>query len=190
MTFVHRFRRFGLAAGLLVLALAAIPPAIAADSDVKIVEKRFDPARVVVAQGDTVTWTVEQAIGEPHTVTSAASGGAAQGATFDSQKDDPGLAKLKDEGGTFAFTFDTAGTFPYVCIVHAGMTGEVVVLAPAESAPAEPASSETPAAGGEGGEGEAGIAPERKLIGAGILAVTLVVLFGAAVAYRRMNPGP
>ena len=151
-----------------------------------IAGRKFEPARIVVAQGDTVTWTVTSSIGEPHTVTSAKDGETAQGAAFDSQKDDADLTKLKDDGGTFAFTFDKAGTYAYLCIVHpTEMTGEVVVLAPGESAPAEPAASEAPAA-----EGGGPVPIENKLIGGGILVVTLVVLFGAAMAYRRMNPGP
>ena len=44
------------------------------------------------------------------------------------------------------------------------------------------------AAGGAGAEGGAGIDPQRKLIAAGILAAALVLLFGAAWFWRRMNP--
>jgi hypothetical protein len=57
------------------------------------------------------------------------------------------------------------------------MTGQVLVLAPGQSPPA--------ASGG--GEAAAGTI-DRKVIGAGILVVTLVVLFGAAIVWRRMNP--
>ena len=57
------------------------------------------------------------------------------------------------------------------------MTGTVVVLAPGQSPPAaEPAR-----------RASAGTI-DRKVIGAGILVVTLVVLFGAAMVWRRMNP--
>ena len=187
MTFVHRISRVGLVAGLVLVALVAISPVLGAAAGVSIEGTSFKPARLVVAQGDTVTWTVTSAIGDPHTVTSAKTADAAQGAAFDSQKDDPGLTKLKDTGATFEFTFDKAGTYAYLCIVHpATMTGQVVVLAPGESAPPEePAASEAPTV--EAGEP---VPPERKLIGGGILVVTLVVLFAAGVAYRRMNPGP
>jgi plastocyanin len=181
MTFVHRFVRrswkIALAAGLLLVALAAISPALAADVGVSIVGKTFNPSQIVVAQGTTVTWTVTQAIGEPHTVTSKAENGQAQGAVFDSQKDDPNLTKLKDNGATFQFTFSNPGTYDYMCIVHSGMNGTVVVLAPGQS---------PPAASSGGGEASAGV--DRKVIAAGILVVALVVLFGAAIAWRRMNP--
>jgi len=30
-------------------------------------------------------------------------------------------------GGTFKFTFTTAGTFPYHCTIHPGMTGTIIV---------------------------------------------------------------
>jgi plastocyanin len=177
MTLVHRTWRLVLACGLLLVAVAAISPALAADVGVSIVGKSFQPAQIVVAQGTTVTWTVTQSIGEPHTVTSKKTDTQAQGAAFDSSTTDPGLSKLKDNGGTFQFTFKDAGTFDYMCTVHPEMTGTVVVLAPGQSPPAA-------APGG----GEAAGAIDRKVIAAGILVVTLVVLFGAAIVWRRMNP--
>jgi plastocyanin len=173
MTFVHRTWRIGLAAALVLLALAAVAPALAANVAVSIADKTFEPAELTVAPGDTVTWTVTKSIGEAHTVTSAAQDGKAAGAIFDSQKDDPGLTKLKDEGATFSFTFLEPGEYPYACVVHAGMTGTIVVQAAGGEAP---------------GEAHAGIPTERKLLGAGILVATLAVLFGAAWFWRRMNP--
>ena len=173
MSFVHRTRRLALGVGLLLVALGLVAPVLAATVSVSINGKSFAPAEIVVHQGDTVTWTVTTAMGEPHTVTSGTPAAADKGTAFNSQKDDPDLAKLKDQGGTFSFTFDKAGTFAYFCVVHpVDMTGKVVVLAPGET-PAE--------AGG-------GIPVERRLIGGGILVVTLVVLFGAAIVWRRMNP--
>jgi plastocyanin len=177
MTLVHRTWRLVFAAGLLLVALAVISPALAADVGVSIVGKKFDPGTIVVAQGTTVTWTVTQGIGEPHTVTSKKTDTQAQGALFDSQKTDPDLSKLKNNGDTFQFTFKAAGTFDYMCIVHPEMTGQVVVLAPGQSPPAA-----------AGGGGEAAGATDRKVIAAGILALTLIVLFGAAIVWRRMNP--
>ena len=171
MTFVHRIWRPGLAAATLLILAAVISPALAATISVSIVDKQFEPAEIVVAEGDTVTWTVTKSIGEPHTVTSGTSGDADTGAAFDSQKEDTDLSLLKDVGGTYSFTFAQAGTSPYFCAIHAGMTGKVVVLAAGEA----PGHSE-------------GVPTENKLIGGAILIVTLVVLFGAAWMYRRMNP--
>ena len=173
MKFVHRTRRPALGVGLLLATLGLVGPALAANIGVSIVDKTFSEAEIVVAVGDTVTWTVTKSMGEPHTVTSGKPTDAVKGSAFDSQTDDASLTKLKDNGGTFAFTFTTAGTFDYFCVVHpVDMTGVVVVLAEGESP----------------GEAHEGIRVERRLIGAGILLVTLVVLFGAALLYRRTNP--
>ncbi|MEO8274048.1 MAG: plastocyanin/azurin family copper-binding protein [Chloroflexota bacterium] len=172
MTFVHRTWRLGLVAATLLVAAAAISPVLAATINVSIADKQFDPSKIVIAQGDTVTWTVTKAVGEPHSVTSGKPADADKGSVFDSQKDDAALTKLKDVGGTFSVTFDKAGTYAYYCVVHpVDMTGEVVVLAPGET----PDAAE-------------GVPMQNKLIGAAILVITLVVSFGAAWAYRRMNP--
>jgi Plastocyanin len=179
MTFAHRTWRLAFIGGLLLVGLAVISPALGADVGVSIPGKKFEPAQIVVAQGTTVTWTVTQGIGEPHTVTSKKTGDTAQGTAFDSQKTDPDLSKLKANGDTFQFTFATPGVFDYMCVVHPEMTGQVVVLAPGQTPP--------PAAGTPSG-GEGSISPDRKLIAAGILVVTLVLLFGAAMVWRRMNP--
>ncbi len=170
MTFAHRSRRLALAGGLLLVTMAVAAPALAATVAVSIVDKTFSPADIVIHAGDTVTWTVTKSINEPHTITSGESGTADAGKLFDS-----GLAdtdKLKADGKTYSVTFDKAGTFAYFCQVHPEMKGTVTVLA----------EGQTP------GEAEAGIPMERRLIGAGILVVTLVVLFGAAIVWRRMNP--
>lgn len=172
MTLVHRIGRLGLLAATLLIAAVAVSPVLAATIGVSIEDKQFTPAEIVVAQGDTVTWTVAKAIGEPHTVTSGNSADADKGSVFDSQKGDADLAKLKEVGGTFSFTFDKAGTYAYFCAVHSSMTGKVVVLAPGEKAVAS----------------EGGVPTQNKLIGAAILVITLVVLFGAAAVYRRTNP--
>lgn len=171
MTFVHRTWRLGLVVATLLVAAAAISPVLAATINVSIVDKQFDPPKLVVAQGSTVTWTVKKAIGEPHTVTSGKPSDTDTGAVFDSHKDDANLTKLKDVDGSFSFTFDKAGMYAYFCSVHQSMTGEVVVLAPGES----PGASE-------------GVPAQNKLIAAAILVITLAVLFGAAAVYRRMNP--
>jgi plastocyanin len=171
MTLVHRTWRMALVAATLLVALLAISPVLAATINVSIEDKLFKPAEIVVAQGDSVTWTVTKAINEPHTVTSGKSGDVGEGAAFDSRTTDPDLSKLKDVGGTFSFTFDKAGTYAYFCAIHSGMTGTVVVLAPGEA----PGAAE-------------GVPVQNKLIGAVILVIALVVLFGAARVYRRVNP--
>lgn len=174
MTFAHRARRFALVAGVVAVLAIAAGPAIAAAQAVSIVDKTFEPAEIQVAVGDEVTWTVTKSMGEPHSVT-AGTPEAPKTQLFDS-----GIENLKDDGATFSYTFAEEGTFDYFCSVHPiDMTGTVIVGA----------------GGGEGGGGEEPaeedrppVPAERKVLGAGILAVALVVLFGAAWVWRRMNP--
>ena len=71
----------------------------------------FKPAEITINAGDTVTWTNEDSVG--HDVT---------GDDFKS-----GAAGGLGNGDTFEHTFDTAGTFDYVCTVHPGMEGTVKV---------------------------------------------------------------
>ena len=104
------------------------PPATRMDIDV--IDNDFDPSPLRVAVGASVTWTN---IGDlPHTVT-------ADG--FDSG--------IMSPGDSFEWTFDEAGTYDYVCALHPGMAGRIVVEAAAgetepalgASAGAEPAST-------------------------------------------------
>ncbi len=96
----------GLALGL------ATPAAWAADVTINVAGNSFSPSNVTIQAGDTVTWNNNnQGI---HNVASAAAGfrnGAPSGQW------------------TFSHTFQTAGTFPYLCEVHVamGMTGTVTV---------------------------------------------------------------
>lgn len=82
---------------------------VGADS-VNIESFAFVPATVTVKAGSTVTWTNKDE--DPHTV-------VADGGAFRSQ--------ALGSGGTYAFTFPTAGTFDYVCSIHPFMHGNVVV---------------------------------------------------------------
>ena len=103
--------------------------AVATD-EVTIIDGAFDPDNadeaytppvITVAAGTTVTWTNDDAI--VHTVTSGTATettGTPDGA-FDSGD--------IEEGGTFSFTFDEAGEFPYYCIPHPWMQGTVIVTA-------------------------------------------------------------
>jgi len=76
----------------------------------------FIPYSLQIRVGDTVIWNnVDTAA---HTVTS---GSIEEGPSevFDSS--------LFMSGSSFEFTFDEAGEYPYFCVVHPWMTGEVVV---------------------------------------------------------------
>jgi plastocyanin len=71
----------------------------------------FNPAEVTVGVGDTVTWTNDDSV--PHDVTADSFSSGEPG----------GMSP----GDTFEHTFEEAGTFDYVCTVHPGMEGTVVV---------------------------------------------------------------
>jgi plastocyanin len=71
----------------------------------------FSPKSLSVKVGDTVTWTNNDST--THNVT------ATSGATFKSS--DFG------NGGTFSWKADKAGTVNYVCTIHPGMVGTVIV---------------------------------------------------------------
>jgi len=68
----------------------------------------FSPSSVEIAVGGTVTWTNKE--GVAHTVIGP----------------DWGSGTIPQDG-TFSQTFDTAGTFEYVCSIHPSMVGTVVV---------------------------------------------------------------
>jgi plastocyanin len=73
----------------------------------------FNPSTITVTTGTTITWTNKDAIG--HSVTSDAG-------VFDSG--------IINTNGTFTYTFNTAGTFPYHCKIDPTMTASVIVKLP------------------------------------------------------------
>jgi plastocyanin len=70
----------------------------------------FEPATVTIKAGESVTWTNQDSAN--HTVVA-----------------DKGEFTSGDlaNGATFAFKFDTAGTYAYKCSIHPSMTGTVIV---------------------------------------------------------------
>ena len=79
--------------------------------EVKMQNIAFAPTTVRVKVGQKITWTNED--GAPHNVTSK-SGEHIASSTF-------------GQGGTFSFTPTKAGTIDYVCTIHPGMDGSIVV---------------------------------------------------------------
>ena len=99
--------------GVMSALWARSPEGTSATSDatpVTIAGFAFDPPELTVAVGSTVTWTNQD--GFAHTASS-------KDGTFDSGE--------LPNAGTFSFTFDTAGTFAYICNIHPSMSGTVVV---------------------------------------------------------------
>lgn len=118
----------------------------ASAADVQIENFTFSPTPVTIAQGETVTWHFAGP-DTNHSVTSDPN----QADSFDS---DPGRTPTSADhlpGSTFDHTFNTPGTFTYLCKVHSFMTGKVVVTNPDGSPPADttaPAISGLKASGG------------------------------------------
>jgi amicyanin len=86
-------------------------PKAEATNSVTISNYTFGPATITVKVGTKVTWTNQDSVG--HTVT------ADSGSGPDSQ--------LIDQGQSYSFTFDKAGTFTYHCTPHPYMKGTVIV---------------------------------------------------------------
>ena len=97
------------AAGDEATPIAKATPAAAAES-VTIALFRFKPTELQITAGTTVVWTQTDAV--PHTVTAV-----------DGSFDSGSLVK----GDTFRHTFDTPGTYPYVCDFHGSMKATVIV---------------------------------------------------------------
>jgi glucose/arabinose dehydrogenase/plastocyanin len=91
----------------------------------------FQPNRMTVNLGDTVTWVNDGL--NPHSAT-------AIDGSFDTDVFDPGTSR--------SITFTTPGSFDYICKPHPWMAGTIVVAAeaPAEAAPAAQPAPSAPAA--------------------------------------------
>ena len=104
--------------------LAAINNTLA-DNNVTIVagssspknENYFVPPVLNTSKGATVTWTNEDSA--LHTVVSRAQAAGSSFPEFDSEYIGP--------NDTFKYTFSTAGTFDYYCVLHPFMKGKVIV---------------------------------------------------------------
>ncbi|MDQ6840532.1 MAG: plastocyanin/azurin family copper-binding protein [Actinomycetota bacterium] len=99
-------------------ATKAVSPSVASSASggnsVMIKNFSFEPQALTVKVGTTITWTNEDST--PHTV------------QF-SNKTIPASGDLSAGGGqrTYAHTFMTAGSFPYICGIHNSMTGTIKV---------------------------------------------------------------
>ena len=96
--------------GVALAATLGGPPATAAVTRVKIKDDLFRPKKVTVQKGDRVKWVNRG--DDTHTTTST------QGLW------DARLAP----GETFKRKFRQKGTFRYMCTIHDGMKGRVVVV--------------------------------------------------------------
>ena len=97
----------GLAGGVLVARAQTTVAALSIDNFT------FNPQKLTVKAGTTVTWTNKDDI--PHGI-------AATGNAF-------ARSNALDTDNTYSFTFTTPGTYQYFCYIHPHMTGTIVVEA-------------------------------------------------------------
>jgi plastocyanin len=93
------------------------PPPGTTNVQVSMGESTFNPSSVQLPIGGSVTW--RNATATQHTITP-------QG--FEQPGSWGAVSVPAQTGFTFTHTFNSAGTFNYVCNLHAGMTGTVRVL--------------------------------------------------------------
>lgn len=80
----------------------------AAKGHVDVIDNNFKPGTIEVSVGDTVTWDWKG--NAVHNVTGPGFNSPTQG-----------------KGKSFTHTFNSAGSFTYVCTIHTGMKGTVKV---------------------------------------------------------------
>ena len=90
---------------------AATPAAGGGAVAVSMKNIQFAPTSVTAKVGQTVKWTNDDSV--DHNVT------AKSGATFKSSN--------FGQGGTYSFKAAKAGTISYVCTIHPGMVGTIIV---------------------------------------------------------------
>ena len=90
---------------------AAAKPAAGGTVAISMKNIQFVPKSMTAKVGQTVKWTNDDSV--DHNVT------ATSGETFKS--------KNFAQGGTYSYKLDKAGTIKYVCTIHPGMSGTLVV---------------------------------------------------------------
>lgn len=119
---LNRHRSGLVAAALLACgALASLPASVAAATANVTMSSSYDydPSSIKIARGDTVKWKNTSSF-QKHDVTAGKPAGL-----FKSSGGQGGLGR----NATYSYTFNSAGTFLYVCLEHQseGMQGTVVV---------------------------------------------------------------
>jgi plastocyanin len=97
----------GLAGGALIARAQSPASAVSIDNFT------FNPQKLTVKAGTTVTWTNKDDI--PHGIASANNAFT--------------RSKALDTDDSFSFTFTAPGTYEYFCYIHPHMTGTIVVEA-------------------------------------------------------------
>ena len=97
-----------------ITLMVSIPPGVSYPG-CESTNECYLPYSLEIKVGDTISWSNDDTAA--HTVTSGTPDG--MDGIFDSN--------LFMAGSTFEFTFDKAGTYPYFCMVHPWMIGEITV---------------------------------------------------------------
>src|SRR4051794_30009298 len=108
MSFQH-LRNAAVRIAVAVVMTSQIPAARCEELSIMIDNFTFEPARLAVKVGTTVTWKNRDDI--PHTVVSAGK--------FRS--------KTLDTDDSYSFTFTAAGDYTYFCSLHPHMKGTITV---------------------------------------------------------------
>lgn len=87
----------------------------AEEVEVNMTDFTFQPQRIEVEPGTTVTWVNNDAFA--HTVTAG---------TRDNPTDEFSSGEIEPRD-SFSYTFDEPGTYEYFCTIHEGMSGTIVV---------------------------------------------------------------
>jgi plastocyanin len=96
-----------------VLALALPAPSLAATVQIKIIATGFSPKTVTINQGDTIKWTNDDKINHQLVANNGAF-----------------ASPIIKPGGTYSFTFNTAGKINYHDALHPTLTGTITVKGP------------------------------------------------------------
>ena len=108
-----RSRGTGFAIAAAIFLLLGSAPARAEETSVTIDNFTFNPSKLTVKAGTTITRTNRDDI--PHGIASANNAFS--------------KSKALDTDDTYSFTFTTPGTYAYFCYIHPHMTGTIVVEA-------------------------------------------------------------
>ncbi len=91
-----------------VLIVFSCPALAAGAAQIQMKDLKFQPSEVTIQSGGTVTWTNADSV------------------IHDVKFKDSGSPDLK-KGEQYSKRFDKPGTYDYVCDIHPGMKGKVIV---------------------------------------------------------------
>ena len=140
--------------------------------------QKFNPANITIAPGDTIEWIWA---GNDHSTTSGTPG----------NPDGLWDSGVQNSGFTFSYTFNTAGTFSYICTPHPFMKGTVIVQA--ASTGGSDNSGDASGTAGTGGSGtsppkdDGGCSVAATPVTGGIASLAGAALLGLVLATRRRS---